>query len=182
MKIDTPSFAFLNATSYSDRIIPTLKDGSPLAAKLTPTQKTGIKVYGCVLGWILSLFGVAVSLRDAHNRIYFVNKKSLIGWTGANGANQTNTWRELDLLLHNVYRQQKTDEALEESRYDSHTETQCSLCFEERKFVKLDCNHAFCVTCMKVWIERNQNPVCPSGDQRPLTPNDLARIGNAVEA
>jgi hypothetical protein len=180
MKIDTPSFAFINATYYSDRIIPTLMDGSPLSANQTPSQKTGIKVYGCVLGWILSLFGVAVSLRDAHNRIYFVNKKSLIGWTAANGANQTNTWRDLNLLLHNVYQLQKTNEAIQESRQSAYSEKECGICLVERKFIQLECNHAFCVPCMKEWVTKKENPTCPL-DQQELTAQDIVNIRNAEE-
>lgn len=175
MKIDTPSFAFLNV-NYSDRIVPTLKDGSSLVAKMTPSQKIGIKVYGCVIGWILSIFGVAVCLRDAHNRIYFANKNSLIGWSNANGANQTLTWRDLETLLQNVYRAQKANEALRISSKDAHTEKECGLCYLERKFVVLQCNHVYCAPCLKEWVAKS--PTCPE-DRTNLTPDDLETIKNA---
>lgn len=171
MEINTPSFAFLHATYYSDRIVPTLKDGKPLDVKPTPSQKIGIKVYTCVLGWILSLFGVAVTLRDAHNRIYFVNKKSLIGWATANGSNQTNTWRELDQLLHYIHRPQQ----------DPIDNGECGICFEKlENFITLDCKHVFCVPCMKEWmVVKKNSPTCPF-DQSNLSPNDLRRIQAAI--
>lgn len=182
MRLDTPSYAFSHATYYSDRVVPTQKDGSPLKVNLTPTQKTGIKVYGFVLGWILSLFGVTIALRDAHNRIYFVNKKSLIGWASTNGANQTLTWRELNDLLHNVYRAKKIIEAKEATKPDPYDEkTECPLCFEEKVLIEMEeCKHKFCVVCIKDWAIDKKKGFCPMMDNSTLTPNDIQKITSAA--
>jgi hypothetical protein len=73
-----------------------------IEAKETPTHKTGIKVYNKCAGWFLSLFGFAVRIKDADNKIWYVNKNSLRGWGKCNSGEENFKLRNLDQLLKNI--------------------------------------------------------------------------------
>lgn len=176
MEIKTPSFVFAKTTYYSDRITPGL-NGIPLDVQKTPSGKTGIKVYGCVLGWLLSKLGIAVRLKDALHRTYFVNKNSLIGWTQNNGASLTNTWRQLEQFLHKIIKDRQMKDVLD-VLVDN--KDPCAVCFEGKKFIKLSCSHAqTCISCLKqivIQAERERkDPICPI-DRGNLSLKDIKAI------
>lgn len=73
-----------------------------IEAKKTSTNKTGIKVYHKAIGCILAIFGVAVRIKDADNKIWYVNKNSLRGWGKSNSGDEKFKLKNLDTLLQNI--------------------------------------------------------------------------------
>lgn len=96
MKISTTT-SFVSTAPGSDRIKPRDLDSKP-----TSTNKIGFKTYQKIVGWFLSLLGFAVCLKDSKNVIWYVNKKSLIGWTETNGADKAFQLKNLDQLLAKI--------------------------------------------------------------------------------
>ena len=44
---------------------------------------------------------------------------------------------------------------------ESKNVSECSICYEKKKSVKLKCNHEFCKTCLSEWSMRTINcPLC----------------------
>ena len=55
--------------------------------KIPGKRYHGILGYNSFLGWILKIFSLAISIKDVHNKTFYLNRKSTIHWLQRHGQN-----------------------------------------------------------------------------------------------
>lgn len=99
MKINSASF---ESIENNKRIQP---KGMP--SKPTLSNKTGIKNYNKVAGAFLLLFRVSSRIKDADDKVWYVNKASLRDWGNSNSDDGKFKLKKLDTLLQNMKNHQR---------------------------------------------------------------------------